>query len=81
MAELTDKNAPVEVVLENTGDPFEAANAPGQLLIVAMRLYDLLSGIYTELDADKATALLELHQAGKLALPPPILQWDSPQEN
>lgn len=56
-----------------TDDPFDAGNAPGVSLIILMRIYDLLAGIYNDMDPDKCAAVLELHKKGKLFLPLPYL--------
>jgi hypothetical protein len=58
--------------LDNTGDPFDAANAPGVSLIVLMRLYDVLMGLYSEQNPTKAQALMELHARGGILLPVPF---------
>ena len=35
-------------------------------LITNMRLYDVMMGMYAEMDDDKAAALIELHASGKI---------------
>lgn len=54
-------------------DPFSPELAPAFTLITQMRIYDVLLGIYTHLDEDKATALMELHAQGKILGSPPSL--------
>ena len=57
-------------------DPFSPEEAPGVSLIVLMRIYDMLCGIYTHLDHDRATALMEIHSKGGLVGPLPALKLD-----
>jgi hypothetical protein len=64
MAELEDN-------IEPDDSPFSSENAPGLNLIVNMRIYDVLMGLYMEQAPEKATALMEMHAEGKIltALP------------
>lgn len=52
-------------------DPFTPENAAGLSLIVQMRMYDVLLGIYSEMNPDRAARLIERHQAGKVIGPYP----------
>lgn len=63
----------LEVALQESDDPFHLTNAPGQNLIVLMRLYDVLMGLYAEQASEKAEALINLHNEGKLLLDYPVL--------
>lgn len=65
-----------EIKLAPSDDPFDIANVGGQALIVQMRLYDVLMGIYNHLDTDKAGALVQIHESGKLFLGYPKLSLD-----
>lgn len=72
------KNAPVD---NETNDPFDYKNAPGIQLIVLLRIYDLLAGIYSELDNEKAAGILDLHSKGKLFLPLPYIDIEENNKN
>lgn len=54
-----------------TPDPFSAQGAPGVQLIVQMRIYDVLLGIYTHLDPEKAEKLADVHRSGAVLLSSP----------
>ena len=45
-------------------DPFSTENAPGLSLVVLMRIYDVLLGIYTEQNSEKAAILMQIHEEG-----------------
>lgn len=47
-------------------DPFAPENAPGLSLVVQMRIYDVLLGIYSEMAPEKAAALMDMHAGGKV---------------
>lgn len=49
-----------------SGDPFSYQEAPGVSLIVLMRIYDVMMGMYTEMAPDKADAMIEAHAQGIL---------------
>lgn len=77
LADNTDPSTmpggPVEVdeMMEAAPDPFSAAGAPGVQLIVQLRLYDVLMGIYTHLDPERAELLSDLHRSGAVLMSPP----------
>jgi hypothetical protein len=52
-------------------DPFSQAEAPGISLVVLLRIYDVLMGMYTEMAPEKADALIEAHLKGTLLGPTP----------
>lgn len=52
-------------------DPFSPENAPGLNLITSMRIYDVLLGMYFEMNPEKADALMKKHQAGQVIGPLP----------
>jgi hypothetical protein len=60
--------APVENV-----DPFAPEHVSGVQLIVLMRIYDVLLGIYREHNEEYAERLAELHNGGKVIGPLPWL--------
>lgn len=60
-ANLSDPRAAVD-----GEDPFAPGNVEAFQLITLMRVYDVLLGIYTHLDGDRAVALMELHAQGKV---------------
>lgn len=51
---------------ETTPDPFSLQEAPGVSLIVLMRLYDVMMGMYSEMNPDAAEAMIEAHGQGIL---------------
>ena len=53
-------------LLVDTDDPFAFPNAPGLNLIVNMRIYDVLLGLYLEKNPERAKALMDIHAAGKI---------------
>lgn len=61
---MTDNTA------ENEPD-FEPMTTEEAHLITLMRIYDVLLGIYTNMDEVKAEALMELHGLGRLLGPIP----------
>lgn len=68
MAELEEPDGDLP---GNEGDPFSSANAPGLTLITSMRIYDVLLGIYFEMNPEKASALMEKHLKGHVVGPLP----------
>lgn len=57
--------------MEEVESPFTADNAPGFSLMYLMRLYDVLMGIYAEMNESAAEALMNFHEKGIILLPPP----------
>lgn len=62
--------------MSDENDPLSPHNAPGISLIVLMRVYDVLMGLYTEANPDQARTLMEIHAAGSLLGPSPVFNGE-----
>ena len=76
MAKLNDPQTdgtedPLEDEVSN--DPFHPDNVQQVQLVVLMRIYDVLFGIYKELNVEDAKTVLNIHNNGKIAGPLPWL--------
>lgn len=74
------ENEPVEEEALESVDALSAEIAPGLSLIVQMRIYDVLMGIYRHLDLENANALYEFHVKGGVLSPEPFYDPDAATE-
>lgn len=68
---LPPENSATPEEIDATPEEFTDATPSEFALIVNMRLYDVLMGIYTHLNPNGAANLAEIHDAGKLLGAPP----------
>lgn len=67
---------------ENQGlEDFEPMTTEEATLVTLMRIYDVLLGMYSNMDEVKAEALMELHALGQLLGPVPAFDLATPINN
>jgi hypothetical protein len=69
-----------EAPVEKNNDPFTPENAPAVQLIVLMRIYDVLLGLFAEANKEHADKLVELHNNGGVLGPLPWLDLTSKED-
>lgn len=62
-------------------NPFSPEEAPGVLVIIGMRIYDVLLTILAEQNESAADKLAALHEDGKLLGPLPKLNIPAPEDD
>jgi hypothetical protein len=63
--------------LEDDDSAYSYKNAPGFSLIMLMRIYDVQMAILNEMSPDAATAIDEVHSAGRIVADPPSYAGDA----
>ena len=76
--EQSDLEQPLDLSGDN--QDFEPMTTEEATLVTLMRIYDVLLGMYSDMDEIKAEALMELHALGQLLGPVPAFDLTGEDE-